>query len=237
MSKPEKGVYIAIPHYRQTVVTTLAGWLFSLSPPPDETFFLDAVVMQPVDACRNRIVHHFLKDSKLEWLFMVDDDIVPWPNILDMRFKGKLIISGLTYIAKHGVPLVCGITERWKDKVRFGGVQEGPRDPIEVEGVGAGALMIHRSVLEKMKPPWFRFTYKWNGEREQGEDLYFSQKAKKARYSLWLDPGSPCGHMHMLDIREQAVIVGHAIDASDADEFSEKLGLIDPRKPKNKKKG
>ena len=237
MSKPEKGVYIAIPNYRQTVVTTLAGWLFSLSPPPDETFFLDAVVMQPVDACRNKIVHQFLQQSKLEWLLMIDDDIVPWPKLLDMRFKGKLIISGLTYIIKHGMPVVCGVTEHWKDMARFGGIKEGPNDPVEVEAVGAGALMIHRSVLEKIKPPWFRFTYKWDGERKRGEDFYFSDKAVKAGYSLWLDPASPCGHIHMLDIREQAVLVSAALDASSVKEFTDKLGLIDPRKPKNKKKG
>ena len=236
MSKPKKGVYIAIPNYRQTVVTSLAGWLFSLSPPPEETFYLDAVVMQPVDSCRNEIVHRFLSESKLEWLFMVDDDIVPWPTILDMRFKGHLIISGITYICKKGVPLVCGVTDRWRDKVRFGGIKEGPRDPIEVIGVGAGALMIHRSVLEKLRPPWFRFTYKYDGRRAQGEDLYFSKKAKKGGYTLWIDPASPCGHIHQMDIRQNAELLSAALECSSVAEFSKKHGLLDEHKVTKKKK-
>lgn len=236
VSKPQKGVYIAIPNYRGTVVTALAGWLFSLSPSPDETFYLDAVAMQPVDSCRNEIVHRFLSDSKLEWLFMIDDDIVPWPTILDMRLKGHLVISGLTYITKSGVPIVCGISERRGNNVLFGGFKEAQGDPIEVVGVGAGALMIHRSVLEKMRPPWFRFTYKYDGRRAQGEDLYFSKKARKAGHTLWLDTTCPCGHVHASDIRLNAAMLSVALDSETPEEFSKFFGLLDPNKDALKKK-
>jgi len=237
VSKPEKGVYIAIPNYRETVTMALAGWLFSLSPPAGESFFLDPIVMQPVDAARNALVSRFLGDSNLEWMFMIDDDIVPWPAILDLRNRGHLIISGLTYITKKGVPIATAITKRYKNQMRIGGIIEGPRPPVEVVGVGTGALMIHRSVLEKIKPPWFRFTYKYDGRRLQGEDLYFSKKARKEGFTLWLDPSFPCGHIHRMDIRQQAQMLGVAIDSSDMEEFADSCGLLDPSKPKPKKKG
>lgn len=224
-----KAVQIAIPNYRQTVISTLAGWLFSVVPPEGWSYLLDFVYKQPVDACRNAIVKRFLEDNPAEWLFMIDDDIAPWPTVLEMVEHKKKIISALCYIHKAGVPVSTCVLKRKKDWVKFGGAGEGSNEPLEVQGVGTGALLIHRSVLEKIKPPWFRFTYKTDGTVLQGEDFYFSQKAKKAGYSLWLDSSRPCGHIHPIDIREEAALIQVALSCEDAQEFEEQVGLWTPK--------
>lgn len=223
-----KAVQISIPNYRKTVVTVLAGWLFSIIPPEGWTYLLDFVSKQPVDACRNEIVKRFLEQDQAEWLFMIDDDIVPWPTILEMTQYNKKVISALCYIRKNGVPITTCVLKRKADWVKYGGMKEGTGEPLEVQGVGTGAVLIHRSVLEKVKPPWFRFTYNADGTMRQGEDFYFSQKVKKAGYSLWLDASRPCGHINLSDIRLEAGLVNVALSCEDAREFEEQAGLWTP---------
>jgi len=225
MLKYDPGVYIAIPNYRGTVVQGLAGWLFSVEGSTGEKIMLDMHSQQPVDACRNKLVTRFLKKSNLEWMLFIDDDIVPWPTLLNMRELGLPVVSALTYTKKGGVPIACAAISRHENMVRFGGIGENQDKPVEVVGVGGGALMIHRSVLETIKPPWFRFTYKDNGQTAQGEDIYFSQKAIKAGFKLHVDTTCPCGHVHLADIREEAARIAVALTSGNPQEFHEKMGF------------
>ena len=235
MPKYEPGIQISIPNYRSVLVQGLAGWLFALDCPPGEKLALDMHAQQPVDACRNTLVKRFLTTSNIEWLFMIDDDIVPWPTILNMRDHGKMIISGLTYVKKNGLAISCAATKRRKNWVQMGGIFENQDELVEVVGVGTGALMVHRSVFEKIKPPWFRFTYRDNGTSAQGEDFYFSQKAQKAGYKLYVDTKCPCGHVHLSDVREESALLQLAADSPTIDEFTKRLGLSSP--PAKAKKG
>jgi len=228
MPKYDPGVHIAIPNYRGVVVQRLAGWLFTQECKPGETLALDMYGSQPVDACRNTLVQHFLQGSNLEWMIMIDDDIVPWPALLGMKDLGLPIVSGLTYTRKNGIPIACAAMRRKGNWTEMGGISENQDKPVEVVGVGAGALMIHRSVFEKIKPPWFKFTYKDNGTAAQGEDFYFSQKARKAGYKLYVDTKCPCGHVHLADIREAGAQLQMAIDSKTTDEFQDRLGFPQP---------
>ena len=235
MPKYTPGVHIAIPNYRGVVVQRLAGWLFTQECAPGETLALDMHAQQPVDACRNTLVQHFLMGGNIEWMVMIDDDIVPWPTLLEMRHLGLPIVSALTYTRKNGIPIACAATARRGNWTQMGGISENQDKPVEVVGVGTGALMIHRSVFEKIKPPWFRFTYKDNGASAQGEDFYFSQKAKKAGYKLYVDTTKACGHVHLADVREMGAQLQLAIDSKSTDEFQDKLGFQQPmpgKKPK-----
>ncbi len=63
-------------------------------------------------------------------------------------------------------------------------------DLIECDGVGCGCLLIHRSVFEKIKPPYFVM----NQGKYGGEDFYFCRKAKRAGFKIYADPGVLCGH-------------------------------------------
>lgn len=230
MAKYDAGVHIAIPNYRGVLVQRLAGWLFTLDCPPGEKLALDMNAQQPVDACRNALVKRFLQGSNIEWLLMVDDDIVPWPTLLDMRHLGLPIVSALTYIRKGGLPISCAARKRKGNWVEMGGIFENQDKPVEVVGVGTGALMIHRSVLEKINPPWFKFTYKDNGTKAQGEDFYFSKKARKAGYKLFVDTTCACGHVHLADIREEGALLQAALDSESMQDFEERMGFPSPVK-------
>lgn len=62
---------------------------------------------------------------------------------------------------------------------------------VECDAIATGAMMIHRSVLESMKPPWFEYP-----EGGISEDLWFCLKAKELGYPIYCDFSTICGHYH-----------------------------------------
>lgn len=63
-------------------------------------------------------------------------------------------------------------------------------DLIEIDGCGAGCLLVHKSVLNAIEPPWFEY----NPGTNVGEDFYFCRKVQAAGFKIALDPGVICGH-------------------------------------------
>ena len=59
---------------------------------------------------------------------------------------------------------------------------------VEVEGVGFGAVLMKRAVLEKMPLPRFPITWNALGGYHEGEDVSFCANARKAGYKLYIDP-------------------------------------------------
>ena len=72
--------------------------------------------------------------------------------------------------------------------------------PIQVDGVGAAAMMIRRRVIETIKPPWFQFLYREMRDVMATEDLMFCVKAKQYGFEVWADQNMPCRHFKPVDL-------------------------------------
>ncbi len=101
----------------------------------------------PFDHGRNLAAMKCL-ESGSEWLFFLDSDVVPPPNAIEKLIShGQPIMSGLYH--RRSPPVGLPVMQRphgvWLTKYKKGSV-------VEVDVVGAGCLLIHRSVLEQMKP-------------------------------------------------------------------------------------
>lgn len=59
---------------------------------------------------------------------------------------------------------------------------------VEVEGIGLGVMLMKRTVLERMKQPWFPIEWNAAGKFHDGEDLGFCAKARKAGFKVLVDP-------------------------------------------------
>lgn len=214
MSDDKKSIEISIPNRSASASmnASLAKTLNSLDR-PDELSDYEVSVnfhhLQPVDANRNEMVKSFLEKPEAEWLLMVDDDIVPPTNILEMVTHDKPVVSAVCTIKKGRVPSPTVMKEDG-DSYRQVGISEvlEERDEdtglLEVDGVGTGCLLIHRSVLEDMKPPWFKFQYNEYGGLQLGEDFYFSRRCKQDDIEMYVDTDKVCSHFKKVDLTEYA---------------------------------
>ena len=133
------------------------------------------------DHARNQIVEQFLV-SDANYLWMIDDDVVPPDNvtILAATQKRDLPVLSGTYDSynaelKQGYPQVYKNIgpHNWRTVPKV----SWPREEFfKADAAGGGCLLIRREVLEKMPPPWFEFKRDERGKVIQGEDMTFFEK-------------------------------------------------------------
>lgn len=137
-----------------------------------ELGFMDA---QPYANARAHIVRKFLSGDA-EWLWMLDDDVVPHGNMLNYITEDfDLDVVGLS----------CPI---YKDNVIAWSAGEPNGKFVEVDHVGAGCVLIARRVLEVVQTPFLEV---WNndGTLALGEDLAFCDRIKnETQFKIWRAP-------------------------------------------------
>lgn len=169
------------------------------------------VAGRPYDAARNAICEQALAGG-FEWVFMLDSDVIPPHDaVARLLSHNQPIVSGV-YARRsppHGLP-VMQRTEGWG---RSWVSSLPPRGLIEVEVVGAGCLLIHRSVLEKLPPiapgkHWFHWGIELAGEAAQGridpgycqsEDFSFNHHCRKHGYRVLVDCSVRCRHVGLAE--------------------------------------
>ncbi len=155
----------------------------------------------PFDHARNAGVKAML-DNGFDYVFFLDSDVIP-PNdaVLRLLNHNTPIVSGM-YCRRsppHGVPVAIK-DGKWLTEL------PGPgRSPlVEVEVVGAGCLLVHRSVFETMPPSragkaWFDWRVDSPELFPQGEamseDFTWCLNARKAGYKVLLDTSIRCRHV------------------------------------------
>jgi hypothetical protein len=81
------------------------------------------------------------------------------------------------------------------------GAADGPFR--EVQSTASGVLFIHRSVWQKISPPWFKWEIPSNPllapEKNSGEDMYFSALCRKHGLRIWTHQ-QLAGHYKSTDI-------------------------------------
>jgi len=101
------------------------------------------------DANRNEISKGFL-DQGSDWIFWMDDDTVPPTDVITHLIKlGLPFVAGLYFLPRS--PFNPIAYKRHKDSGLYAPVYNYPRGGLfEVDSVGMGCTLIHRSVYEKI---------------------------------------------------------------------------------------
>lgn len=183
-----------------TVETVTTAWALGLRnlhiPGPDPIF----PTGMPFDHARNHAVE-ILLGTDLEWLFFLDSDVIP-PRDAIARLQGrrKPLISGVYHRRSppHGLPVMIK-DGRW--------VTDYPANAvIEVDLVGAGCFLVHRSVFEQCPhqspdKKWFSWDVdkKGTGIKSDGrclsEDFSFNVWVKeKLGIPTLVDTSVQCRH-------------------------------------------
>jgi hypothetical protein len=147
----------------------------------------------PLDRVRNNAVREMLAGDHTH-LFFLDDDVLTAPDAILVLLSRELpIVSGLYPMRDEPhQPIILKICEDAEGKHRFDFPyhMNAPKNQlVEADAVGAGCLLIERTVLEQLKEPWFRLTEK------SGEDIYFCMKAHASGYKIYVDTGVDCLHV------------------------------------------
>jgi hypothetical protein len=195
----EGGQKVLVAILTREVVTS--GWAFGLRkmfvPPAGGVVSLYGM---PYDHARNSACRSTLENG-FTWLFFLDDDVIPPPDVIPRLIShGKDIVSGVYY--RRNEPIVPCMQRLNKDGNPEWVTSFGWPGLIEVDHVGAGCLLIHRRVLEKLqKPgnnrPWFE----WLCDHEDlpkmqktSEDFTFCRRAREAGYKINVDTAVHCVH-------------------------------------------
>jgi hypothetical protein len=200
-------VVVAILHVDQTTIAWSFG-LRNLQIPGREDLrqwppFLPLAGM-PFDHARNTSVYEMLRRGA-EYLFSLDSDVIPPKDTIHRLIAHKLpIVSGM-YCRRsppHSIPVMIR-DGQWVTKFTPGSL-------VEVDLVGAGCLLVHRSVFENLPPQrpeagkhWFDWRVDLQGHPNNvpelpplSEDFTFTVHAKnKLGVRTFVDTGVVCKHI------------------------------------------
>ncbi len=151
----------------------------------------------PIDVSRNHLVKKALED-KVDYIFFLDTDVIPHPEIIVRLLYSKLpIISGL-YWTKARLPCAYKFKE---DQNHVESIAPEKLSPtaMEVDAVGTGCLLIDTRVFKVIPEPWFKWDMlPWIPREEKpghSEDINFCLKAKEYGFPIYLDAGVRCKHL------------------------------------------
>ena len=153
----------------------------------------------PFDHARNTGCQKLL-ELGWEWLFFLDDDVIPPPDaVMRLLNHKKPIVSGLYYRRYEPiVPVMLRDSEYGPQWIR----EFNAPELIEVDYVGAGCLLIHRDVLNSLQPLSARCRwFEWRCDRTDlphlertSEDFTFCKHARNHGYKIYVDTGIQCRH-------------------------------------------
>lgn len=145
---------------------------------------------------REEIVKRAL-DAKMDYVFMVDDDMLTEVDLFERLIKWNVdIVAALAFtrFPPHK-PVIYNLEEGY-DKVRNQHyyinrpILTYPKDKLVLcDAVGFGAVLINTRVFKKMNKPWFMST------TGAGEDIHFCHSAGKAGFKVYMDTSTKIGHL------------------------------------------
>jgi hypothetical protein len=144
----------------------------------------------------------FKGDITYDKILWIDSDINWTPqDVLKLYHSDKDIVSG-AYLLANGE--VTAYRELFKPGMTYDEVIE-LKEPLRVDAVGMGFLMVKSGVFESLSRPWFQSPIadlEFNGKKYSipilGEDLSFCKRVKDAGFDIWLDPSVKLIHNKMM---------------------------------------
>lgn len=172
---------------------------------------------------RNNVVRHFLDQSRAEWLWLVDSDMGFAPDTVDRLVEAadpveRPVVGALCFGLKETEPDGMGgflvrpfptLYDWAKDHDDTFGFhirrEYDPNTLTRVAGTGAACLLIHRSVLEKIRTGagdvWFDQTKQTDG-KFVSEDLSFCYRVNALGLPVFVHTGIGTTHHKQLWVGE-----------------------------------
>lgn len=174
---------------------------------------------------RNTVARHFLDESQAEWLWLIDSDMGFEPDTVDRLVEAAgpaeyPVVGALCFgLKEHSPDGMGGFQVRafptlygWaKDKTGtfgFSVMRTYPANTLmRVAGTGAACLLIHRSILEKIRSDsggatvWFDPTKQTDG-KPVSEDLSFCYRVNATGAPVMVHTGVQTNHYKNIWVTE-----------------------------------
>jgi hypothetical protein len=179
--------------------TELNTWILQIMRQDKYNIIVNHPSDKPISSNRNKIVQKFLANKEYDYLMMIDSDVVPPMNILNLVDFQKDIISPVCFILNRDkiIPLVMKKTPTGIWSPLNISQNEGL---IEVDAVGTGCIILSRKILEAVKYP-FKNEYDADGIKKYGLDFNFCQRAKKLGFKVYCHLDYLCQHWIHFDLK------------------------------------
>lgn len=193
-------IFVAIPTYNKQVdIEILRMFARLLGTYPEHQFSLGFWQGSLLCYGRNTLVKEFL-DIGADWMYFWDADVV----IRDVTFIEKLLETSGKFDAKV-VGGVYRLKSSHKDHQQYAAGNKDPNgnvanvsgiqnflvgeltEPQLADVIATGSMLIHRSVLEALKDPWFTIIDLPDG-KVIPEDYNFCANVRKAGFKVAVDP-------------------------------------------------
>ena len=158
----------------------------------------DIGISTDIAGARNHLVQRSL-DEGSEWIAFVDDDMNFPSDLLKRLLAHEVDIVGAPYLRRAGEHSPLAFSGRNED---------GLYDPIDltelpgegllkVYAMGAGCMLIRSEVFRAIssEPNWFEHGRVHGRDWNAAEDIIFCEKANEAGFDIYVDLGTPVGHM------------------------------------------
>lgn len=195
----QKTIYLCILNQGE-IRTDLAQVINLIIQNDSYRIYLTYPTSKPITNNRNTIVQKFLA-SDADYLMMIDDDIIPPPNILNLVDFDKDIATPLMFVKQKGTLLPLFL-KRNKDGIYDVDDYMNKVGMQEADATGTGCIVIKREVCEKMKH-LFRNEYDEDGIKTLGNDLSFCQRAKELGFRIWVHLDYVADHHYTDSLREE----------------------------------
>ncbi len=160
---------------------------------------------QPIASNRNQVTKRFL-DSGGDFMMMIDDDVVPLQNPLDLVLMDMDIVVFPTpmwapgRVGDYPIQMNVELMEH-PEGTEENYVLTYTEPLLEIVSGGTGCILIARRVLEHPDLcPAFMDMYDDDGIRAVTEDITFSRRARVAGFTAWVAMEYRCSHYKETDL-------------------------------------
>lgn len=195
----KRKVYCAVLN-QGTIRTDLSAVLMELSHQDKYETYVTYPSDKPISQNRNRIVQDFLARKEFDYLMMIDSDIVPPINILNLVDFQKDIIAPLMFIYQKNSVIPLAVKKDPEGSFQPIDI-EGMRGLIEVDATGTGCIILSRKVLEAVRYP-FRNVYDADGIKLTGLDFNFCKRAQQLGFQIYIHLDYVTSHYMNFDLRK-----------------------------------
>lgn len=156
----------------------------------------------PIDWARNHACGIFLDHDDSDYLLFLDADMAHPPDLVHrLVAHGKDIVTA-RYVMRKAPFFTVAMRKVGTGPTDYQAIEkleEHVAGLMPIHAGGAGALLVSRDVLRKMRAvngdDWFRYQDGPDGLRSRSEDMWFYEQARALGYQPWLDADLVCDHV------------------------------------------